>query len=105
MKIYKKELFFHKHHKRFSENYRLSISEVFSFILLLPTLLLLVNWFIPMVDGGCREQEHDVCETVCKWNASIKENICYLRAAVILPSNTDVEASLPRVRDLIKTIV
>lgn len=99
---YKKQYLFCKRHKRFSEQYCMSISRFSSLVLLVPTLLLLVNWFIPSVAGGCREQEHDECETICKWNATLRQNECYLRAAVILPSNTNVEASLPRVSKAIE---
>lgn len=96
---YKKEYFFYKHHKRFSKHFYCRLSSISKVLFLFtPTIIILLHLCcIPLVAGGCREQEHDVCETVCKWNATIKQNTCYLRAAVILPSNTNVEASLPRV--------
>lgn len=49
------------------------------------------------VDAGCRNQEHHACETVCRLNRTTQQHECSLRAIVILPKTTKVEASLPRV--------
>lgn len=45
-------------------------------------------------DAGCRTQERNKCEIICKHNST---DDCTLRAIVILPKMDKVEASLPRV--------
>lgn len=47
--------------------------------------------------GGCRDQQRLDCESVCVFNATTQRHMCTIRAAVILPNSTIVEASLQRV--------
>ena len=58
---------------------------------------------ISTVIGGCREQERNECEAICRKNAN-NETYCELRAALILPNSSKIEASMPRVRLCILTI-
>ena len=51
---------------------------------------------ISMVISGCREQERNECESICRNNAD-NETYCELRAALILPNSPLIEASMPRV--------
>lgn len=51
------------------------------------------------VISGCREQERNECESICRKNAN-NETYCELRAALILPNSPKIEASMPRVRIL-----
>lgn len=52
---------------------------------------------ISAVISGCREQERNECESICRKNAK-NETYCELRAALILPNSPKIEASMPRVR-------
>lgn len=63
--------------------------SLFEFILLII--------FIDGINGGCRIQERNTCETICQWNKTNQNYECNLRAIVILPKMETVEASLPRV--------
>lgn len=51
---------------------------------------------IEPVRCGCRKQEINECESICRVNGAGKY-VCELRGAVILPSLSKIEASLPRV--------
>lgn len=47
------------------------------------------------VEGGCRPQEREKCESLCQ--VVNHKRICELRASVILPYSELIEASMPRV--------
>lgn len=46
--------------------------------------------------GGCRNQEKNECESLCRKNGD-SETKCEVRIAIILPNLTELEASLVRV--------
>ncbi|ETN60844.1 hypothetical protein AND_007520 [Anopheles darlingi] len=52
---------------------------------------------LPPVDAGCRPLVRKECEKICRTNGN-----CELRIVVIMPANTSVEASLPRVRPVLE---
>lgn len=60
-------------------------------------VLLCGAWMVTPVLAGCRNQERVACETVCQYNATRGRHVCTIRAAVILPNDTRLEASLQRV--------
>lgn len=59
--------------------------------------LIIIMFCISAVIGGCRQQERNECEAICRKNAA-NETYCELRAALILPNSPKIEASMPRVR-------
>lgn len=63
--------------------------------LLFAAILLISS--VRLVQGGCRMQDRNPCETVCQWNATRNDYECVLRVIVILPKKDSVEASLQRV--------
>lgn len=52
---------------------------------------------LPPVDAGCRPLVRKECEKICQSNG-----VCELRIVVIMPANTSVEASLPRVQPVLE---
>lgn len=48
------------------------------------------------VSSGCRHQEQNACESLCRYDVDGKLD-CELRIAVILPNLPSIEASLMRV--------
>lgn len=60
-------------------------------------LMLCAAWMVTPVLAGCRNQERVACETVCQYNETLGRHVCTIRAAVILPNDTKLEASLQRV--------
>uniref|UniRef100_A0A182FSG2 Receptor ligand binding region domain-containing protein n=1 Tax=Anopheles albimanus TaxID=7167 RepID=A0A182FSG2_ANOAL len=51
---------------------------------------------LPSVDAGCRSLARRECEQICGTNGT-----CQLRIVVIMPDNTSVEASWPRVEPVL----
>ena len=85
----KKSDLFYKHNKK-------KISDrIFAYLLVFIALNSIEN--LRTICCSCRNQDRDECEKVCTWNATTSEYLCNLRAVVILPNNTNVEASLPKV--------
>lgn len=70
-------------------------------------LLLLGATHVRPVLGGCRDQERVACETVCgAYDAATgRHGPCTIRAAVILPNDTRLEASLQRVSERVGAIL
>lgn len=66
--------------------------------LIFKTLFILTFLFnyIENVKGGCRSQESNECESLCR-KSKDGSTKCELRIASILPNLTDIEASLERV--------
>lgn len=65
--------------------------------------VLIIAWCfqIKWISAGCRPQVSNKCEAICQRNSTLKTDVCTLRAIVILPNMTRVEASLPRVSGFI----
>lgn len=84
-----KSKFFYKHHKRFSKHCTI--------LILVLIVLACSQYYIVPVYGGCRDQERVECEQICIFNSTTNKHNCNLRAVVILPRNTTLEASLPKV--------
>lgn len=58
--------------------------------------IILLSIYAVLVHCGCRKQEVNECESICRANDKGKMN-CELRGALILPNLSTIEASLPRV--------
>ncbi|XP_058129872.1 atrial natriuretic peptide receptor 3 [Anopheles ziemanni] len=93
-------------------------------LLLLAALLLGLEFVVPpsLVEAGCRRLEQKPCEAICVRTTSAVDRssvaganatgvaegaagtsgwMCELRVVVIMPANTSVEASLPRVQPVL----
>lgn len=75
-------------------------SKCFGVVGYLPVLLLLLNSQCALVSAGCRQQV-EKCGPVCVVNAETGKLDCNLRAVLILPDTSNVEASLSKVNSVI----
>lgn len=58
--------------------------------------IIFLSFCVIVIKCGCRKQEVNECESICRTNDKGKMS-CELRGAIILPNLSTIEASLPRV--------
>lgn len=58
--------------------------------------IIFLSFCVVVINCGCRKQEVNECESICRTNDKGKMS-CELRGAIILPNLSTIEASLPRV--------
>lgn len=66
---------------------------------MLVKFIIFLSFCVYLVSCGCRKQERNACESICRKDLRGKMT-CELRGAIILPNMPNIEVSMPRVRKI-----